>query len=81
MEALATSVDKTPEQPPSAACLGPRDRFSRSVAIPFEANVLGLRENEHILIIVSVDWFSKPALEGHKLSLRRRRRRRSPGEK
>jgi neutral ceramidase len=57
IKAIATSVDITPSQALVAAghCL--RDVPSRKVAIPFEANVLGLRENGQTLIIVSVDWF------------------------
>ena len=57
MEAIATSLDITPSQPLSTACHGPCDVPSRKVAIPFEANVLGLRENGQTLVIVTVDWF------------------------
>lgn len=57
IEAIATSLDITPSQPLSTACHGLRDVPSRKVAIPFEANVLGLRENGETLIIVSLDWF------------------------
>lgn len=57
IEAIATFLDITPVQPLSTACHGPLNEPSRNVAIPFEANVLGLRENGQTLIVVSVDWF------------------------
>lgn len=69
MEAIATYLDITPSRPLSPASHGPRDLPSRKVALPFEANVLGLRENGQTLIVVSVDWFfASPGLRERILS-------------
>jgi hypothetical protein len=69
MEAIATSLGITPAQHLAAACHGPRDVPSARVAVPLEANVLGLRENGQVLIVVSVDWFyASPGLRERILS-------------
>lgn len=57
MEAVTASIDISPSQRLSAACHGPLDVPRQREAIPFEANVLGLRENGQMQVIVSVDWF------------------------
>jgi len=57
MEAVAVSIEITPSQLLPTACHGPCNTPSEAVAIPFEANVLGLRENDRTIVIVSVDWF------------------------
>ena len=57
MEATAVSIEITPSQLLPTACHGPCNTPSEAVAIPLEANVLGLRENGQTLVIVSVDWF------------------------
>ncbi len=69
LEAIATSLDITPERLLPTACHGPRDVSSERAAIPFEANVLALRENGQTLVIVTVDWiFASPGLRERILS-------------
>ena len=63
MEAIATSVEITPQTLLSTACGGTGNTPSIAVATPLEANVLGFRDNQQTLIVVSVDWFfASPSL-------------------
>lgn len=57
MEAVTASFDISPSQLLSTACNGPYNIPSEKVAIPLEANILAISENNQILVIVSVDWF------------------------
>ena len=57
MEAIAASVDITPSRLLPAACNGPFNTPSQAVVLPFEANILALREHGHTLVIISLDWF------------------------
>lgn len=57
MEVVTTSVDITPSRLLPTACHGPFDVASERVALPFEANIVALRENGHTLVIVTLDWF------------------------
>lgn len=69
MEAISTSIDISPAGSLSAACHGPHNVPGLRVTVPFEANVLGLRENGQLLVIVSVDWiYASPGLRERILS-------------
>src|SRR3990172_2864688 len=57
LEAIAASVDITPSRLLPAACNGAFNTPSQAVALPFEANILALREHGHTLVIISLDWF------------------------
>jgi neutral ceramidase len=57
MEAITASVEITPSRLLPTACHGPFDTPSKAVMVPFEANILALRENGHALAIISLDWF------------------------
>ena len=57
MEAVSAYLDISPPQQLSAACHGPHNMPSQKMAIPFEANIVAMRENGQILVIVSADWF------------------------
>lgn len=63
MEAVAASVDITPARLLPTACHGPFNTPSEGIALPFEANMIALRENGVILVVVSLDWiFTSPGL-------------------
>lgn len=57
MEAVSESFDISPSRQLSAACHGPRNLPSQKVALPLEANIVALRDDGQIIVIVSVDWF------------------------
>jgi hypothetical protein len=57
MEAIAASIDISPPPHLSTACHGPRNTPSTRIAVPFEANILALREDSQLLVVVSLDWF------------------------
>lgn len=57
MEAVAATFDISPPHYLPTACHGKRDRSSRSIAVPLEANLIALREGGEILVLVSLDWF------------------------
>src|ERR1017187_640810 len=57
MEAITASLDITPSRLLPTACHGPFSTPSQTVALPFEANIVALRENGQTLVMVSLDWF------------------------
>jgi neutral ceramidase len=57
MEAIAAFFDISPARLLPTACHGPRNQPAKRIAIPFEANILALRELDRLLVIVSIDWF------------------------
>lgn len=57
MEAVTASLDISPPPHFSTACHGRRNSASKRVAVPFEANILALREGGQLVVIVSLDWF------------------------
>jgi neutral ceramidase len=57
MEAIAESIDITPSHLVPTACHGTANEPSQRIAIPFEANILALREGGRVFVIASLDWF------------------------
>lgn len=57
IEAISGTVDITPRNPLATACHGPRDVPARGVGYALEANALALREENALVVLVTVDWF------------------------
>lgn len=69
LEAIAASVDITPNDALPVACRGERNVPSRGVGFPLEANMLGIRDGQGLLILVSVDWiYCSPGLRDRVLT-------------
>lgn len=64
LESLSTKVDVNPEKPLPVACAWRgKDKPSRSLGFPFEANIVGLRQGQARVLIVSLDWiFVSPGM-------------------
>jgi hypothetical protein len=63
LEAASATIDITPEGNQPTACHGPRNAPSVGVGYSLEANVLGLRDGDMVVVIVTLDWFfSSPGL-------------------